>query len=445
MLINVPTLRLTYKIANPLKIVIYRWSVAQPIYYQVTSITAPILNDTTIDSVSYTDTLADSSILGNNLIYTTGGVLEDISGPASNILTLFDTRLWLVDAEDPNLLWYSKQVIENTPVEMSDLLTYYVAPTTGAQGSTGPVTALAPMDDKLIIFKKDAIYYINGTGPDNTGANSQYPSTAVFVASSVGCTNAASIVLSPAGLMFQSDKGIWLLGRDLNTSYIGAPVEAYNSNVVTSADVIPGTNQVRFCLDTNIILMYDYYYQQWGTFNPNQTVSSTLYQGMHTLLSTTGVVYQESPGLYLDGDTPVTLSFQTSWMQLTGLQGFQRAYEVYLLGTYITPHQLNVQVCYDYNNSPTQNDLIQPDNYAGNWGSQAVWGSGGNWGGPGNIEQWRVFFQTERCQAVSLIVNEIYDSTFGAPAGAGLTLSGLNFVIGANKAWPMLPPGRQVG
>src|ERR1019366_1948013 len=34
--IYVPTLRLTYKIANPVKIVVYRWSQAQETYYQVT-------------------------------------------------------------------------------------------------------------------------------------------------------------------------------------------------------------------------------------------------------------------------------------------------------------------------------------------------------------------------------------------------------------------------
>jgi len=96
-------------------------------------------------------------------------VAEDIGPPATKILALFDTRLWLVDAESPNTLWFSKQIIDSTPVEMSDLFTFYIAPTTSSQGSTGPTTALAPMDDKLIIFKGNAAYYINGQGPDNTG------------------------------------------------------------------------------------------------------------------------------------------------------------------------------------------------------------------------------------------------------------------------------------
>ncbi len=107
---EVPTLRLTYKTPNPVKIEIYRWSVANPEYFQVTSILAPVLNDTTVDQVLIVDALSDADIVGNNLIYTTGGVVEDVNAPASNIMTLFDTRLWLVDAEDQNLLWYSKRL-----------------------------------------------------------------------------------------------------------------------------------------------------------------------------------------------------------------------------------------------------------------------------------------------------------------------------------------------
>jgi hypothetical protein len=208
------------KTANPVKIVAYRWSVGQQIYYQTTSILAPILNDTTVDSVTFVDVNADVTILGNNILYTTGGVIENVNAPSSNVLALFDTRLWLVDAEDPNVLWYSKQVIPATPVEMSDLFTIFVPPTTSTQGSTGPMTAAAAMDDKLIVFKRNAMLYINGSGPDNTGANNQY-SPPIFITATVGSKNQRSIVLMPQGLMFQSDnKGIWLLGRDLNTDYM---------------------------------------------------------------------------------------------------------------------------------------------------------------------------------------------------------------------------------
>ena len=452
--LNVPTYRLTYKqpllppsnvaVTNPVRIVGYRWSVAQQVYYQFTSLTAPIKNDTTIDYVTITDTLSDAEILGNTILYTTGGVIEDIAAPASVGSALFDTRLWLIDAEDRNLLWYSKQVIENVPVEMSDLLTFYVAPSTSAQGSTGVLTALYPMDDKLILFKKDAIYYINGTGPDNTGANSQYPTTPIFITAAVGCNDPQSITLTPNGLMFQSDKGIWLLGRDLSTNYIGAPVETYNSIPVLSAMAIPATTQVRFVIDDSLTLMYDYFYEQWGTHSNIEAISSTLYQGLHTYLNSAGQIFQETPGSYLDGSSPVLLSLTSSWINIAGLQGFERFYFLYLLGTYLSPFQLNVSLAYNYNSSPSQTILVSPNQSVPNWGDEAVWGAGGPWGGPetgasdnnqGNVFAVRLFPSTQKCSSFQLSIQEVYDPTVGQPAGAGLTLSGLNLIIGSKKGY----------
>jgi hypothetical protein len=449
--LNIPTLRLTYKIANPLKICIYRWSVEQEVYYQVTELTFttqnPLtLNNTTIDYVTFVDTLSDAQILGNNIIYTTGGVVEDVNAPSSTIMTLFDDRLWLVDAEDPNLLWFSKQVIETTPVEMSDLFTFYVAPSIGAQGSTGNITALCPMDDKLVIFKPNAIYYINGTGPDNTGANNYY-SQPIFITSSVGCANQRSAIVTPSGIMFQSDKGIWLLGRDLSTTYIGAPVEDFNVYAVTSSQVIPNTNQVRFGLSNGSMLMYDYFVGQWGEFQGIPSLSSTLYQGYHTLVNEYGDVSQETPDTYLDGSNPVLMSFTTSWLQLAGLRGYQRAYWFYLLGTYLSPHKLQVEVAYDYNQNPVQSSLITPNNFSLPWGSDPYYGGDGStsFGGGTSIEQERVFFTQERCRAFQLSITEVFDPSFGTIAGAGLTLSGLNIIAGFKKAYAPIPQNQQTG
>ncbi len=436
--LNVPSLRLTMKTSNPVKIVIYRWSVAQQNYYQVTSITSPTLNTTTADTVTYVDTLADASILGNNLIYTTGGVLEDTNAPACDVMTLFDSRLWVVDAEDPNLLWYSKQVIEATPVEMSDLLTIYVPPTTATQGATGPIRTVSVMDDKLIMGKTNAFFYINGRGPDNTGANSQY-SEATFITSTVGCTNQASLVLTPLGLMFQSNKGIWILNRDLQTKYLGAPVQDFTTGAtVTSAVTVPGTNQVRFALDTGVTLMYDYFYDQWGTFAGVPSISSCIYQDSHTFLNSYGVTYQEQPGVYLDGSRPVLMRFKTGPLRLGDLQGYQRAYFFYLLGTYISPHRLVLSMSFDYETSPSQTVTITPINGSmpfGAGGAQSPFGQGTPFGGPSSEETWRVFLDKQRCMAFSITMQELYDATFGLPAGAGLTLSGLNVVCAFKKGY----------
>lgn len=450
--IKVLGLSLTYKITNPVNIVIYRWSTAQQVYYQVTSVSKPLSNDTTIPFVTFVDTLSDADILGNNILYTTGGVLENIGPPATKIMALFNSRLFLVDSEDPNLLWYSKQIIEATPVEFSDLLTIYVAPTISSQGSTGPTTALSAMDDKLIAFKSNAIYYIAGTGPDNTGANSNYTDP-VFITAAAGCINQQSIVLTPNGLMFQSAKGIWILKRDLSTEYIGAPVEEFNSILVQSAVSIPNTNQIRFTLQNGLILMYDYYVGQWNTFEGaanGKGMSSTLYQDLHTILNSLGQVFQETPGIYLDGSSPVLMSAQTGWISLAGVQGYERFYQMLLLGTYISPFKLNVKIAYDFEQgSPRQSTIVTPKNTPLTYGSDPLYGSSTPYGGEGSVFQARVFPSKQKCESFQVSFQELYDSTYlhaaGGAAGEGLTLTGMQLLVGVKKGSRVSRAGRSFG
>lgn len=441
--VHFPTLRLTQKVANKVKLVLYRWSAHTQVYNQVTSIVAPLLNDTTIDSVTFVDTLSDAAVVGNNLIYTTGGVVEDVNAPASDIMTLFDTRLVLVDAEDRNTLWISKQVIEGTPVEMSDLFKIYIAPNTGTVGSTGPMTAISPMDDKLILFKgapgfAGSIYYINGVGPDNLGTTSSgctlgNYSQPTFVTSIVGCRNLRSIVMTQEGLMFQADngKGIWLLSRGLSVSYIGAPVEEFNDSVVTSAVAIPNSNRVLFTLDTGMYLMYDYYYGQWGTFRGAPAISSCIYQGLHTILNSHGQVMQETPGQYLDGSTPVLMDFTTSWINLAGLQGYERFYEFLLLARFLSPHSLQVRIAYDYNESSRHGVLITPQNYSSSVPSG--FGVPTPFGAQGNREQWRVHAKKQLCESFQLSVQEVFNPIYNTVPGAGFTMSGLDLTVGIKK------------
>lgn len=438
--VYVNTLRLTYKV--DVRIVLYRWSTAQQSFHQVTSITSPLLNDPSVDQVVYNDFASDSSIAANPLLYTTGGVIENISFPATHSLVNFKNRLMVLSSEDRNTILASKTNTPSTPVQPTDLFSLYVSPANGAQLGQGPSTILAVLDDKLITFKDDSAFYTVGDGPNDVGTGGSF-SVPTLIPSTVGCDNERSLALIPQGLMFQSDKGIWLLDRGLNTSFIGNRVQNDGLTVVTSANSIPNTNQIRFTLEDNRALLYDYYYDRWAEFDNIPAVSSTLYQQLHTYLTSSGRVRQESIGEYLDGTTPVTVKFETAWMNLAGLQALQRAYEMYLIGVYNSPHTLSIQISYDYENSPTQSQEITPVLYAGNWGaSPNFWGQGEAWGGVGNKEQERVFFSRQKVQALKVYVQEHYDPTQGAPAGAGLTLSGINFVVGLKKGYPTLPARR---
>lgn len=418
----VPTYTVTLKPASSVRTSFYRWSQTQQIYYQVTSPSDPLTNtdqrNANIQSLNYTDIKSDAQILGNNILYTNGGVVEDDAPPAATAMTMFDDRMWLIDAEDQNLLWLSKTIIEGgVPVEFSGLLTYFVPPTTATGAPTGVVTAFAPMDDKLILFKNQTIYYINGTGPDSTGANSQYSFSPIFVTSGVGCINQNSIVLTPMGLIFQSNtKGIWLLKRDLSIDFVGKEVELYNSANILSACLIATANEVRFTLDNGITLLYDYLVGEWCV-NTTNGKSACLYQGLHTYLTNTGSIFQETPGQYLDGTVPVVMKWTSGFINPTLIQGYQRVYWANILGNFFTGNTYTLGIGYDYDTAIVQTATVIPTNTIGS-GSQ--------------VEPWQINFARTQCQSFQLTFTEISSGT----AGAGLTLSNFNLVIGRKKTYP---------
>jgi hypothetical protein len=446
--IFVPKIWITDKTQNNLpKIVPYRWSTNEQIFHDVIADTSydPLINDLTV-STSYVfsvDKASNTSILGNPTIYTTGGVLDNCSPPAASAIALYKNRLWLVDAEDKNLLWFSKPVLEGVPVEFSQTQTIYVSPSLVVNDSGATITALAAMDDKLVIFKKESIYYLTGIGPDITGANNDF-NDPTFITSTIGCINTKSIVLMPNGLMFESDKGRWLLARDLSTTYIGAPVEAFNSFKTLSALTIPGTNQVRFTLDNGITLMYDYYFGQWGTFTGINNIGATIYNGKHTIINKNGDVYQESSSSYQDGNKPVNMKIKTSWINLAGLQGLERAYYAYLISNYASPHKLLIDIAFDYNNGSQQSVTITPTNYTNPYGNDALYGSTNPYGGPGTLEQFRIFLSKQKCQSFQMIIQEQFDGSLNTIPGAGFTLSGLNLTVGVKLGHPKLPASQSV-
>jgi hypothetical protein len=405
--IMVPTLRVTGK--QNVNIVIYRTIANGSIYYRLSTITNNPLSNYGV----VTDYASDASIQSNQQLYTTGA-LPDVAPPSGTIMSTFKNRVMVVDSENPTDMWYSKQVLSGSPVEF--VLSF--VQNIGTAG--GNLTGVYQMDDKLILFKAGSLLYMVGTGPTASGSGNDFTDP-LPVAFDAGCVDSGSIVLMPLGLMFKSAKGIYLLDRGLNSSYIGADVEKYNANHVLSSQLIPNSTQVRFLLDNGITLFYDYYYKQWGTFSIGG-VSDCIFQGQHTIVAGNGTVYKETPGVYLDGANPVLMNFTTSWIKFAGLQGYQRAFFFYLLAEYISPHSLSFGIAYDFSSSLTQVSIITPDP-------------------TNNLENWRVFLAQQRCQAFQIQLQEVY----GGTPGAGFTMSGLNLIVGAKSQFTTIAAAQSVG
>lgn len=437
--LTIPTLRITAKkppVRTPVTIGIYRTEADQTIFYKITSITSPLFNDTTVDTVSYVDTQADSAIIGNQLLYTTGGVLENIAAPAPNYVTNYKDRLIVLPSENTNQWWPSKQVVSGVPVEFNDALAQNVDQAGGA------MVAVARLDSALILFKETLLYYVTGTGPDSTGANNDF-SDPQPIACDGGLQDKKSIVLTPGGLMYKSQKGIYLLNRSLSVSYIGADVEAYNSATVISAKLIDNTTQVRFCLDTGVALVYDYYVQKWSVFTNHNAVDSLIFQDQFTYLSPTGTVMQETPGQFRDAGAFVKLKMVTSWLSFAGLQGFQRVRKLLLLGEYFSPHNLTVQVAYDFNPYATQENLVQVGALLGTgvYGSDSFYGESTPYGGAFPSYNFKVNLARQKCMSIQITLEDQQTPGYGE----NLAISGLAFEAAMKSGLNKLPATNIVG
>lgn len=432
--LTIPTLRITKK--QNVFIEVYRTTAAGIIFYKLTSNTSLTANDATVDTITYTDSKTDAQTLTGELLYTTGGVLSNSSPPSSSVITTWKNRIILKSSDEQNVIWFSKIRTEGFPVEYSDLLTITVDPI------GGDITALHALDDKLIIFKKRSMYLQAGDGPNNLGQQSDF-GLPQLITSDVGCVDVNSVVETPVGLVFKSEKGIYLLDRSLSVNYIGAEVEAFNSSSITSARLVPDTNQIRFTTADNLCLVFDYYFQQWSTFTNHQAVGATLYDGKFCFVKSTGEVYKENSSIFTDGAQRIKLKLVSAWMNLAQLQGYQRLYKLLILGTYKSEHRLLVKFGYNFNSSFTQDceidveSVISPTAY----GADSPYGSEAVYGGEYPLYQWRIFPKIQKCQSFRISIEDIMDDVFGE----SFSISNMRMEVGLKQGSNKTESGRSTG
>ena len=427
----IPTLRQTNKSGQVL-IKTYRTQANQIIFYLVDT----TVNDMTVDTITIVDVLADSAIIGNEQIYTTGGDLEALAPPAPAILAQYKNRVIVVPSESPYDWWFSKDVIQGQPVEFNDSL-YQSVSQLG-----GPITAIHQLDANICIFKRNHIFMTAGDGPAPNGTQLDY-APAGFVTADAGCKNQRSIVVIPDGLLFESEKGIYLINRSQQIEYRGSAVEDYViGSSVTSAVNIPYTTQVRFTMSSGVILVYDWYVNQWAAHTGLPAVDSTIFQNFYTLMKTDGTILQEDPTSFTDNGAAVHIKLRTPWLTFAGMEGFQRVWRMLVLGSYVDPHKLRLTLAYDYNPDSQYDIYINADQLqTTTYGTDTPYGIASPYGGDYPREQYRVQLPIQKCEALQITLEDIplY------PYGESCSLSGLAFEVGVKKGLYKMKTTRTVG
>lgn len=395
------------------------------------------------DPPEFIDTNPDNIILNNQIIYTNGGILGDFPFYAVTSFTLYRNCIFAIDADDTNKIRYSKSQTQGVSLSTNDGFYFYV------DSRGGECKFLVNMDDKLLIFKEDLIFVVEGDVPDDTGQNSSL-TVPQFVTTPVGCSEVNSIVVFPDGVIFKSKKGIWQLDRSLNASYIGADVERYNNLTITSSALLTAVNKVKFSSIEGINQVYDYYYKTWNIESFQEGVEDlSIIDDKLTMITTSGKLLQENNGIFLRDGKDYSMRFTTGWIKLAGLSGFQRLYKMMFLGTYTGSHILKASLYFDYNAEPSEfhyfnpsqnlgifNAFIDymstiPNNYPYNnvsWGSVAPYA-----GYQDSTYLFRINNRQQKCVAVKITFEDIFTG-LSDQTGSSFSATNINFDIGIKSA-----------
>lgn len=339
--------------------------------------------DTYSDPSTSTTTVRDDNFTDAELgapLYSQPGIpgvaQVKVTPPCLPILIAHGDRLVGAIGKD---VWFSGQNVSGEGYWFADLFQFAVE-------KGGDITALASMDGTLVIWKREAIAFVDGQGPPDNGAGGDF-SPPQFMATDVGCINQNSVVLTPDGLIFQSLRGLELLTRarqiyqSESKPFFGSPVETMlaANPIITSAVLDEAKGVVIFtCLPnegsfSGIELVWNYVFGVWTkeTEQAANGITSAVMWGqqpgtvpVRTILQTIGGVCQESTSSYLDSGGWVTSTFETAWIKCGGgangpnlggpLQSFQRLRHVLLFCESKSPHDLTVSLAFDYSATYTE-------------------------------------------------------------------------------------------
>lgn len=372
---------------------------------------------------TFSDGQSDASmnLLSPPQIYISGGVVSNVMPPSMGSIVSYRNRLWGI-GDDTRTLWYSKQLSEGEAISFADEFTL----TLERQGAS----VLTVLDGSLVAMAPDRIYTIVGDGPADTSAGNDI-SSPQRVATDFGCVEPRSVVSTPDGIYFQSSIGIYLLGRDLNVSYRGMDAEdAYTANpVVTSAIIHPFDSHYVFtCVNpsSGVRICQDSISDQWcmdQVLGTARILSSVVSGGTVYILTDQGTVYQETPNTYTDAGVFVPTTWEFAAIKLADLQGYQRVWNVGLIGDRYTSHQLTMSIATD--DSPI---FTQVHTFSDPFIDSQP------------LERLRLHIRKQLCSTLRVKVVDSAPLVGALGTGRGMSLAGLAFECGVMKRAARIPP-----
>lgn len=290
----------------------------------------------------YDDSSSNEYLATQEKLYTVGGAVEATAAPPCGHISVHDGRLVLSDTETGEV-FFSNKYIKGYGPRFNE---FFVFPPNEEGDKT---VATESMDGRLIHLCEQSVRYSTGDGPNELGAGGFSPVQKISM--ETGCSDPPSVILSPDGVMFRGNKGVYTLRRDLSLVPSGAPAEKLTGRVISAVHV-KDLQEIRFPQSNpDQTLVYSYAYGQWSTNTPRPVVSAVEHEGRvawtekpETSFSS---IYKEVPGQESDNGQAIVARFRTSWFRFAGLQGFKRIWWINLLGTFRGASTITLRLGFD--------------------------------------------------------------------------------------------------
>lgn len=286
-------------------------------------------------------------------LYTDGangadtGVLAAVIPPPLTGVCLFDGRVF---GHDRRRVWYTREIVTAEGPAWHEGQTLLL--------EAKQITAICPLDAYLLVFEREAIWWTQGTGPDDQGIGSSYLPFR-RVPSQNGCTDSRCLLAWKQGVLFRSRLGVAQLDRGLNVSEFSDPVFETIESFPVLKDIVevPDERELRIIAEssdseTGRFLVYNYEYGYWTVHDvfaesEYSAVSAVLVQNSYTWLHTSGTtVTQSNDWIDLRGDGTkewITQGWETGDIEPDGPLGVVKIHRASVLGRKMGDHGLVVQ------------------------------------------------------------------------------------------------------
>jgi hypothetical protein len=324
-------------------------------YYYV----GAVANDPTVATVTYTIDISDADLDDRRADPHFSGVdgeqVTEGFGPIGcTLLASAGDRLWGAGGQVPqgqvqfSLLWAANQ-----GAGFDALAGYQVVDPEGHD-----TTSIAGFGDALVLFQRDRVYVVTGSGPNNYGAG-EFGVPQLALAD--GALNHVGTATIQDGVLYWGTGGPRLLAANLQSLPICDPVLPLSSTLTpTAVRVNISRREVVWYTDSGDALLWNYAGQspRWARWTGLRIASGS----DEALLTTNGVLLIEDPDAVGDGGQPYEFAFACGNLALDELlQGGTRARRAGLTGEYLGEHDVRFRVYHDGSPLWSEQFIWHPD------------------------------------------------------------------------------------